>query len=196
VLYLTDCQRLERRRQRIYRFQSPDAASSEIVKQVRTLLAEGFAQRSIDELIGLLSHADRRVRQEAQFALVDKHASTPLARAARESDSQLARLHAIWGLGQLARRKIDHANCLKQVVANLADDPDAEVRAQAAQVLGDIRHDWNTEELRRRLADESPRVRMCSAIALGKLKDTGAIESLLALLEETPIATPSFATLP
>ena len=169
---------------RIYRFQSPDAASSEIVKQVQKLLAEGFAQRPIDELVGYLSHADRRVRQEAQFALVNKNASTPLSRVAREGESQLARVHAIWGLGQLARRKIDHVNCLKQVVANLTDDADAEVRAQAAQVLGDLRHDSASDEVRRGLADESPRVRMCAAIALGKMNDTGAIEPLLALLEE------------
>ena len=83
----------------------------------RTLLAEGFAQRPIDELVGYLSHADRRVRQEAQFALVDKKASTPLSQVARESESQLARIHAIWGLGQLARRRSITSNCLKQVVA-------------------------------------------------------------------------------
>ncbi|HEX5106630.1 MAG TPA: PVC-type heme-binding CxxCH protein [Pirellulaceae bacterium] len=169
---------------RIYRFHSPEAADSEIVKQVTALLAEGFNQRPIDELVGYLSHADRRVRQEAQFALVEKKAAAPLSRVARESDSQFARLHAIWGLGQLARRKIDHANCLKQVVANLAGDTDAEVRAQAAQVLGDLRHDSASDEVRRRLADESPRVRMSAAIALGKMHDRGAIAPLLSLLEE------------
>lgn len=169
---------------RIYRFHSPEAAESEIVEQVRTLLAEGFSQRPIDELVGYLSHADRRVRQEAQFALVEKRASTPLAGVARKGDSQLARLHAIWGLGQLARRKVDHVFCLKQVLKSLADDADAEVRAQAATMLGDARHDFAAGDLRRRLADDSPRVRMCAAIALGKLKDAGAVEPLLALLEE------------
>jgi quinoprotein glucose dehydrogenase len=169
---------------RIYRFQSPQAADSEVVKQVKTLLAKGFSQRPIDELVGYLSHADRRVRQEAQFALVEKKASAPLSRVAREGQSQLARVHAIWGLGQLAHRKVDHANCLKQVVANLAKDSDAEVRAQAAQVLGDVQHDSACDEVRRGLADDSPRVRMCAAIALGKMNDTGAIELLLSLLEE------------
>jgi hypothetical protein len=65
-------------------------------------------QRDAGELRDLLSHADRRVRLEAQFALVGKAkddqnaaARKALQDVAAESDHQLARLHAIWGLGQL-----------------------------------------------------------------------------------------------
>jgi len=169
---------------RIYKFVATDATVAAQAKATQHLLSEGFSQRTVDELVGLLSHADRRVRQEAQFELVERRASTPLAHAARDAATQLARIHAVWGLGQLARRGIDHASCLKQVLRNLADDSDAEVRAQAARTLGDLRYDAAAPELCSRLADESPRVRMNAAIALGNLQDPAAIQPLVALLEE------------
>jgi quinoprotein glucose dehydrogenase len=39
---------------------------------VARLFEQGFKQRSIDELRNLLTHSDQRVRQSAQFALVEK----------------------------------------------------------------------------------------------------------------------------
>ncbi len=187
---------------RIYKFAATDEAVAAKAKETQALLARfhiaatsGRADGSagaassqtsfnVDELTKLLSHADRRVRQEAQFALVDRKATGSLSSAARNGESQLARIHAIWGLGQLARRGIDHANCLKQVLSNLSHDADAEVRAQAAKTLGDVKHDSATDELRNRLADESSRVRMYAAFALGNIQDPGAIEPLLKLLDE------------
>ena len=180
---------------RIYKFAATDEAVAAQAKETQGLLAnlciaatsgraEDSKAISIDELVKLLCHPDRRVRQEAQFALVEKKASTPLASAARNGSTQLARIHAIWGLGQLARRGVDHAHCLKQVLSNLSDDSDAEVRAQAARTLGDVRHDSAATELRRRLDNDSPRVRMFAAVALGNLQDPGGIEPLLKLLEE------------
>lgn len=175
---------------RIYRMAATDATIAAQAKEVQALLAAGFGARSEDELVRLLEHADRRVRQEAQFALVDKGASTALAGEAQDSPSQLARLHAIWGLGQLARRQVDHTFCLKQVVKNLADDADAEVRAAAAQTLGDLRHEGAGSELRQRLADENMRVRSFAAIALGKLRQRESVQPLLSLLEENADSDP------
>src|SRR5262249_20803989 len=96
---------------RIYRVVDPARLKSDSVKEVRILLASGFDQRPISELIKLLEHPDMRVRQEAQFAIAAKKAEEApkavqaLSQAARESKSQKARLHAIWGLGQLSRRR-------------------------------------------------------------------------------------------
>src|SRR6185295_10701374 len=86
------------------------------------------------------------------------------------------RLHAIWGLGQLqaADRTLP-----------LLGDPDAEVRAQSARVLGDGRVAAAGEALAARLKDESPRVRYHAAVALGKLKLKSAVAPLLELVRET-----------
>lgn len=77
------------------------------------------------------------MRQEAQFALAAKGVESiaGLTTAAKSNPSLLARLHAIWGLGQIARKAPD---ALKDVAGLLADS-DLEVRCQAARVLGDAR---------------------------------------------------------
>src|SRR5262245_370526 len=119
---------------RIYRFTATDPAVQAAAADTQKLLAEGFGQRPRDELAKLLAHGDRRVRQEAQFALVARTASAELISVARQHDSQLARLHAIWGLGQLQRRGGDIA----RTILPLLDDADAEVRAQAAKIAGEV----------------------------------------------------------
>jgi quinoprotein glucose dehydrogenase len=168
---------------RIYKFSSAEHARSPVVQQVKRLLAEGFSQRPVDELVSLLSHADRRIRQEAQFALVDKQAADALALVAKTNASQLARVHAIWGLEQLGRRGGEHRGAPSAVLP-LVSDADAEVRAQAAKVLGEGRVEGALEELVAVLKDESARVRYFAAQSLGNLGRREAIEPLLALLEE------------
>jgi quinoprotein glucose dehydrogenase len=199
---------------RIYRFAATDAAAAARAKETQKLLAafhiaatsgranntaatggraDGSAgaspSLSIEHLSALLAHADRRVRQEAQFALVDANATDTLLAVAKANASQLARVHAIWGLGQLARRGSDAEKAMAAVLTLLAD-ADSEIRAQAASVLGDARHQSGVPALRVRLSDESPRVRMFASISLGKLSDPSAIEPLLALLEQNADADP------
>ena len=141
-------------------------------------------QRRLDELATLLAHPDMRVRQEAQFALAGRgpEAIATLRQVAQTGNAPLARLHAVWGLGQVGRKT---AAALDPVVA-LLDDADAEVRAQAAKVLGDARRPGDAAALMRRLADDSPRVRFFAAIALGKLGPAARARSgpLLEVLRE------------
>ena len=120
---------------RIYRFSDPESPTLAAAGEVKTLLSQGFTQRSVSELVRLLNHIDRRIRQEAQLALAQKgsDAVKPLVEVATNGKNLLARLHAIWGLGQMGRKTPE---LLKPVVA-LLTDPDAEVRSQAAKVLGD-----------------------------------------------------------
>jgi quinoprotein glucose dehydrogenase len=96
---------------RIYRVADPARRKSADVNEVRAVLAEGFTERPVDKLLRLLEHRDMRIRQEAQFALAAKSDSEARAsakglyRVARENNHQLARVHAIWALGQLSRRR-------------------------------------------------------------------------------------------
>ncbi|MDR3622322.1 MAG: HEAT repeat domain-containing protein [Paludisphaera borealis] len=152
---------------RLYRVFDPALKGDAKVAEVRTILADGFDKRSPDELAGLLAHADMRVRQKAQFALAAKGAGAiqPFTRVARESKAPLARLHAIWGLGQVGRREASvHAT-----LADLLTDADPEVRAQAAKTLGDDRAASAGDRLVPLLADANPRVRFFAAIALGRM---------------------------
>ena len=110
-------------------------------------------------------------------------ANRSLARVAASSGDLLARLHAIWGLGQLGRIQLDGKQLgLWDVLGPLLDDRQAEVRAQAARVLGEVREPKAFDGLVARLDDASPRVRSFAAIALGKLGRPEAVGPLLAML--------------
>lgn len=167
---------------RLYRVFDPAQVDSAIVREVQQLLASGLADRSTDDLIKLLAHRDQRVRQMAQFRMADQGAAAiaPLAKVAEANASLLARVHAIWGLGQIGRTD---AAAHQAVLPRLADS-EGEVRAQAARVLGDGRVAAAGDGLIRLLADADPRVRMYAALGLGKLKRPDAVPALLKLLAE------------
>lgn len=167
---------------RIYRLASPEPRNAAALKEVQTLLAEGMTNRSLEELARLLAHADQRVRQEAQFALADrgKESIPTLARLSRSQGDLLARIHAVWGLGQVGRTVPEAMH----PVTDLLRDTNPEVRAQAARVAGDRKLAAAAQGLKALLSDPSPRVRFHAAIALGKLHDREAVSPLLAMLRD------------
>lgn len=178
---------------RLYRLYDPELVNSQLVLETKRLIAEGMETRAPGELETLLAHPDQRVRQEAQFEMVDRvfaYASIPeisqkyvdgLTRVALKNYDQLARLHGIWGLGQIGR---SFNRALDPILPLLIDDKDAEVRAQTAKVLGDARLTRASDELIQALADPSLRVRFFAAEALGKLGSREAVAPLLAMLRE------------
>jgi len=120
---------------RLYRVSDPEEQRKEVVKEVKAILAKGFDALSVAELTKLLGHPHQQVRMEAQFALAakGKDGIEPLTDTARNSKNQLARIHAIWGLGMIARKGNDDA---VSSVLSLKEDADEEIRAQVAKVLG------------------------------------------------------------
>src|SRR5690606_12636181 len=68
------------------------------------------------------------------------------------------------------------------ILARLLDDPDAEVRAQGAKGLGDLRHVAAFDALVRKLEDPAPRVQFFAAQSLGKLGKPEASAPLIELL--------------
>ena len=167
---------------RIYRLFDPENVKTALVRETKKLLAEGMDKRPGNELAGLLAHADMRVRQNAQFALADRGVESIqiLTGVAAQNPNQLARLHAIWGLEQIARKLPAAADSLLPLLA----DADAEVRSQAAKMLGDRRIGKASEALIKMLQDSAPRPRFFAAISLGKLARPDAIKPLLAMLRE------------
>ncbi len=161
-----------------------DAAEGGVIREVGGLFKEGFAIRGEDELVALLGHRDQRVRLAAQFELAKRGEGeiVALGRVAASGTTQLlARVHAIWALGQIARTEPDAA----AVLLLLLDDADAEVRAQAVRTLGDVAGPTSRAASARyveMLRDSSPRVRKYAALALGRIREAGAVKPLLQML--------------
>ena len=166
---------------RIWKIDVPGADSTRIRLDTKALLAEEMDEFDTGELSNLLRHPDMRVRQKAQFALADARASDALLAAARQTEHRLARLHGLWGIWQLARTSAE-GNEAQQLVAFLVD-PDPEVRAQSAKILGDIRYPRAGDQLIPLLRDPSPRVQFFAAEALGRLEHAAAVDPLIAMLE-------------
>src|SRR5262245_43766082 len=165
---------------RLYRALDPETQRSALVGETRALLAKGMDGRSGEELVELLAHPDRRVRQEAEFALVDRGAAEALEGVARKSSNLFARLHALWGLGILGRKD----GTLLGRLDRFTLDPEPEIRAQAIRVLGDARYGEAEFRVRELLVDPSPRVRFFAALAAGRLRAVGALQPLARILRE------------
>lgn len=165
---------------RIYRIYDPNIINNPVIVETRKLFTEGFDGRTTPELAGLLTHPDMRVRQEAQFALAEKGDASiqTLSFIARRNESLVARLHAIWGLGQIARSSSRAVAAL----APLLEDREAEVRSQAARVLGDARAKSAFRALVKLLAGSDARPRFFAAIALSKIGRSAAVAPVLEML--------------
>lgn len=171
------------RRGRIYSITAidPDPAQKALSEELARLLARGLEQADTATLRRLLAHPDRRARLEAQLTLASRgKSSIPVLTevATNVVAAPLARLHAVWGLTQLGREHMQPAATLLA----LLDDPDPEVRAQAAKGLGDVRSRAAYAALVRKLEDAAPRVQFFAAQSLGKLGRAEATASLLALV--------------
>ena len=165
---------------RIWKLDTPETVGSALRSQTQALLKKDFGPRTERDLLELLEHPDRRVRQKAQFALVARgDAGTEgLRAAALQQDHQLARIHGIWGLGQLVRQGSDQTGWL----IDLLTDADSEIRAQAARILGDVRAAGAGDALIPLLKDEVARVRLFAAEALGRVAHEPAVAAIKAML--------------
>ena len=171
---------------RIYRVHDPVVDASAIVQETKALLAAGFDERPAVELLKLLAHADQRVRLGAQFALVAKGDVAVLAQAAAGEGPLLGRLHGAWGLGQLAPTSVPAAEALLPLLSAAV----AEVRAQAAKVVGSAGLKAVAPRLVKLLADPAPRVRFFAAQSLARLPAEDAVPALFKLLHETAGSDP------
>jgi quinoprotein glucose dehydrogenase len=165
---------------RIWKVDTIGSSADPVRKEVRTLIAESFVKRPAAGLATLLRHADMRIRQKTQFELVRRGDVASLTAAAKAQDHQLSRIHALWGLGQLARRDNARAALLMPFLA----DGDGEIRAQAAKLLGDVRHAPAAAALVPLLKDSTPRARFFAAEALGRLAHKPATAPIVDMLAE------------
>ena len=167
---------------RIWKFDDKSAASQPVRKETKEWLSADFGKVKPDKLKTLLGHADMRVRLKAQFELVkrgDKSIDI-FQQSLDQKEIKLARIHAIWGISQLARVNKDKAAILLPYLK----DNDAEIRAQVAKWLGDIRYKPAAEALVPLLKDSFSRTRFFAAEALGRIAFEPAIQPLIDMLRK------------
>lgn len=166
----------------VWRLDAPGTTKSPERVETHALLQTGFERSSDAELVRRLGHADQRVRQGAQLQLARRGRGAALLAAATDPKApRLARIHGVWGYGQLLRRSAAEAADVLPLLA----DADSELRAQTAKILGDAPTAAKAvaTKLIPLLRDAAPRVRLQTAIALGKLAVPAAVDALVALAE-------------
>lgn len=167
---------------RIWKLEDESAENWELQQQTKQELQADYKTIAEDELKSKLYHEDLRVRRKAQFELAKRgtDGAATFEKVLADKSNQLARIHAIVGLSQLAR--LDDRKYADKIVPYLQDE-DAEIRAQAAKWLGDIRYDQVSSQLIQNLQDENARVRFFAADALGRAGHKEAFDGLVNLLE-------------
>ena len=181
----------------LYAVWDAEALRDPRIAEVERLFKEGFGHRDADELAALLAHADRRVRQRAQFALAARGRETTeiLGDVALNALDRRARTHAIWALGQQAAQRLRESTASEATaltgevqpadfVLPILDDRDAGLRAQAARMLGESRASAAAPRLGELCADDDARVRAFAAMALGKLGAREEIPAIVSMLAE------------
>ncbi len=180
-------------RGRIFRTFDASAILEPRVDEVKQLLGGGLQNKVPWQWEEFLAYPDQRVRLEAEWTLVAAPEGEPLLRdavlfAPRGPEPKLGRLHAIWGLGIIARRaeyRTPGAGLkIIEPLLPLLDEEDPEVRAQAARVLGELHVAAAFDGLIRMLRSQDERVSFFGAQALAKLGRREALPQLLVMIRE------------
>ena len=165
----------------IWAVDDPALRKSKTRLEVARLLHDGFGSRTVPSLLKLLGHADQRIRLEAQFELARRNKFDELLDAATDTNVQLlARVHALWGLGQLTIGDGQSKRLGKQLPF---DDANFEIRAQAAKLAGTLKIRPAAGSLVELLKDNNARVQFHTAMSLGQAGSRSTVAALLTLLE-------------
>ena len=167
-------------RGRIWKLDVPNGAQSEIRQSTKSILQSDFKATEIAVLKDYLTHPDMRVRMKSQFELVKRgrRGKKIFEEQLAQKEHQLARVHSIWGLGQLGREK---EKDLTPILTYLNDE-DPEIIAQVLKVIGDNRYAKNGEAMVSLLQHASSRVQFFAAQALGRIAFKPAIDPLIEMI--------------
>ncbi len=153
---------------------------TDIRKETQNIIEKDPETYTDQELTKQLSHADMRVRTRSQFELARR--GEPSAKlfiqVLNSSDNQKARIHSIWGLGQLMDKNKTYGS---ELIKHLTDQ-DEEIQAQCLKVLGDKKIKEGNKIYTEKLTSSNPRIQFFAAQALGRIKDQNAIQPLIEFL--------------
>ena len=179
---------------RLYRFEDEDQISAVRGAGVPELLSGGVADAGTKDLVKLLSHVDRRVRQAARFELADRpDGMAEFIKGLNATDALTAR-HAAWGLWQLGLKSpengVEATIALSQQLMTATEQA-----SQAARILADLmeRHgrakllkehqrDALRASLTGHLVGRDLRLAGFSAALMGRIGTSVDVPALLALL--------------
>jgi len=161
----------------------PEGVKREAVAGLRELLAGADpSAMTTDALLALLRHADHRVRQRAQFALAARGAQdAAVVVALADLASTHMNLPALWALRQLRAL---------EPLRSLLTHASAEVRAQAARALGDLRDTPSVPALLSMLSAEAPRERLMAALALARLGNSAVLGDAVSMIAQRGVEDP------
>ena len=150
-------------------------------KETKRLIQLDYTAQTDAALYDLLSNVDMRVRQKAQFELASRGQKgfAQFTKAIAQTSNQLARIHGIWGVGQLTRQNKTFASPLLP----LLKDKDEEIIAQAAKIIGDIKLETAGSELIPLLKSKNPRIQFYAAEAIGRIAYQDAVSPLIQMLD-------------
>ncbi|MCM8536857.1 MAG: HEAT repeat domain-containing protein [Lentisphaeraceae bacterium] len=156
----------------------PEELQKKEVKENQTYLVSDFSKIPSEKLLTLLSRDHQQIRLRAQFESAKRSESRDLflKLAQNTTKSTFERIHAIWGLGMVAK---DDVTILESIF-NLLNDENEQVRIQTARVLGDRKVKTAVLHLIKALTDTNARVGMYAGIGLGRIQDASALEPLIA----------------
>ncbi|MEE2640027.1 MAG: PVC-type heme-binding CxxCH protein [Planctomycetota bacterium] len=130
------------------------------------LLKKNLQPESADKLVDYLAHADQRVRLRAQFELVRRKDLATLGRVVGDvRASQLARIHALWGAGQLESQAGGGPDW-----AAVLSDEDPEIVVQALKVIRNL-ESFPSPAFHPLVDSKNPRVLFHLLMALSKHGD-------------------------
>jgi len=150
-------------------------------KETKLLIQLDYTAQTDAALYDLLSNVDMRIRQKAQFELASRGQKgfAQFTKAIAQTSNQLARVHGIWGVGQLTRQNKTFASPLLP----LLKDKDEEIIAQAAKIIGDVKLENTGSELVPLLKSKNPRIQFYAAEAIGRITYQDAVTPLIQMLE-------------
>ncbi len=168
---------------RVWKLAEENSDLKEIQAETEQKLKADFKKLNTGDLKSNLYHQDMRVRRKAQFELAkrSKDGFKVFQEVVKDRSNQVARIHAIIGISQLAR--LEDLTFADELVP-LLKDQDPEIKAQAAKWLGDIRYSKAESELIANLSDPNPRVQFFAAEALGRTSAQNAFDPLVALIQQ------------
>ena len=172
---------------RIWKLDVPEEQRSPLRSTTKKWIQTDFSTLSNADLVNLLSYKDMRIRTKAQFALAAPENTEGLEAlqkvALNTQADQLARIHGIWGAGQITRKGQQEGF---QPLLQLLSDKDPEIVAQTARQIGDINYEncGCDAQLIELLNNPQPRIQLFATEALGRIHSAQGMGPIIEMLRK------------